>query len=188
MEKYYPMAIGVIIDVKLYNLAPTKEALLSSIGGIPVGEDLFYLYHPEATVPLEKKGEKIQCIYYYTKEDINQYLALTQTTYILGSERDEEYKRKVIFITDSYNQIHKEQIDVLFEINKAQRFECEYFMIGIGNQNFDFVNKDIKIITLNSIEELQETLNKIFSEEEYNGTTIESRERISEEKKANSQT
>lgn len=164
------MAIGVILDVKLYNLAPAKEALLSSIGNIPVGEDLFYMYCPEATIPLEKKGEKIQSIYYYDKIKINPEIALSQTTYVLGSERDEEYRRKVIFITDKHNKNYDGQISVLFKINEIQRFDCEYFFIGIGHQDFEF--NDITIINLNSVEELQKTLDEIFSEES-NGKTLE---------------
>lgn len=168
MEKYHPMAIGVILDVKLYNLAPSKEALLTSVGNIPVGEDLFYMYCPEAITPLEKKGEKIQSIYYFGDIKINPEMALTQTTYVLGSERDEEYRRKVIFITDRYNKKYDEQISIIFKINEVQRFDCEYYFIGIGQQNFEF--NDINIINLDSIEELQKTLDEIFSEDSYGKT------------------
>lgn len=177
------MAIGIILDVKLYNLAPAKESLLNSIGNIPVGEDLFYLYHPNATTPFEKKGEKIQCIYYYNKIEINPNIALTQTTYILGSERDEEYRRKVIFITDHYDEMYNEQLNIIFKINQVQRFDCKYFFIGIGHQNFEFVG-DIKIITLDSPEEIQKTLNTIFSKEEHSGKkTNDERESSTNNKK-----
>tara|TARA_Y100000034_G_scaffold42710_2_gene52290 strand:+ start:11910 stop:12497 length:588 start_codon:yes stop_codon:yes gene_type:complete len=159
------MAIGVILDVKLYNLAPAKESLLNAVGNIPVGEDLFYLYHPEAIYPLEKKGEKIQCIHYYSKVKINVNTALTQSTYVLGSERDEEYRRKIILITDNYDTSYNEQLNVLFKINEAQRFDCEYFFIGIGQQDFEF-DAGMKTI-VDSPQEIQNVLDKIFSEEKH---------------------
>jgi hypothetical protein len=169
VEKYRPMAIGVIIDVKLNNLAHVKEALLNSIGNIPVGEDLFYLYHPDDVEPLDKKGHKIQCIFNYEKMKINPYLALTQTAMILGSEVDEEYRRKVIFIADQYNEKYNEQVDVMLQIDESQRLECEYSFIGIGQQKFNF-SKNIEnthIITIDLCD-LEKTLDKIF-EEEQNG-------------------
>lgn len=163
------MAIGVIIDVKLSEFAAVKESLLNSIGRIPVGEDLFYLYHPDAVEPLEKKGEKIQRIFSSEKIKINPYLALTQTAMILGSEIDEEYRRKVVFVTNQYDESFNEQIDVMLQIDESQRFDCDYSFIGIGQQSFSF-SKNIEnthIITLGSPDDLETTLDEIFKEEEH---------------------
>ena len=121
---------------------------------------------------MEKKGEKIHCIFSYNKIEINPYLALNQTSMILGAEVDEEYRRKVIFITDKHDEKYNEQIGVTLQINKAQRLDCEYFFIGIGQQGFDF---DTKNTILNSLDELEKTLDGIFSEE-LNGTTSTSTE------------
>lgn len=159
------MAIGIVLDVKMYNLALIKESLLCSIGNIPVGEDLFYLYNPDVLEPLEKKGEKIHCIFNYSKIKINPYLALTQTAMILGSEIDEEYRRKVIFVTDNYDEAYNEQIDVMMQIDESQRFDCEYSFIGIGQQNFYFTKntENTNLFTI-KIDELSDTLNGLFKE------------------------
>lgn len=169
MEKYHPMAIGVVLDVKLANLAAVKESLLNSVGNIPVGEDLFYLYSPDYIEPLEKKGEKIQCIFNYQKIKTNPYVALTETAMILGAEQDEEYRRKVVFITDQYSESQNEQIDVMLQIDEAQRFDCEYSFIGIGQQDFNLTKntENTHVITI-ELDDLDVTLNKIF-EEESNG-------------------
>jgi len=166
VEKYHPMAIGVIIDVKLDNLAPVKESLLSSIGNIPVGEDLFYLYDPDVDETMDKKGKKIQSIFNYKKMKINPYASLLQTSMILGQEIDEEYRRKVIFIADQYDESYNEQVDVVLQINESQRLNCDYFFIGIGQQSFNFSKntESTHIITI-ELTDLEKTLNKIFEED-----------------------
>lgn len=163
MEKYRPMAIGVIVDVKLHNVAPVKQALIDSVGKIPVGEDLFYMYHPDSAEALEKKGEKIQSIYYFKKFKLNPSVALNDTTYILGAEEHEDYRRKVIYIADHFDENQKEQIDIVLKINEAQRFDCEYYFIGI---NCAIMDSEYR---LNSADELKLTLTDIF-EEEYGET------------------
>lgn len=164
------MAIGVIIDVKLTNLASVKESLLNSISNIPVGEDLFYLFcDSDVDETLDKKGKKIQSIFNYKKIKINPYLALSQTATMLGAEVDEEYRRKVVFIADNYNDIYNEQIDVVLQIDESQRLDCDYSFIGIGQQNFNFSkNTENTHITTIKLDDLGDTLDKIF-EEEQNG-------------------
>ena len=166
MEKYHPLAIGVILDVKSYNLSLIKKSLLNSIGGIAVGEDLFYLYDPDVFETLEKKGEKIQRIFNYKKIKTNPFRALVDTAMILGAEIDEEYRRKVVFITDKYDESNNEQIDIMLQIDESQRFNCEYHFIGIGQQGFDFSkNTDNTNIVTTELNELEIVLDDIFKEE-----------------------
>ena len=158
------MSIGVVMDIKTSNLEKTKTSLLNSIGKIPVGEDLFYLYNPESINMIEKKGEKIKEIYNYKRFRFNPYLALVETSMILGNEIEEEYRRKVIFITDKYDEMYNEQIDVMFQINDSQRFDCKYYFIEINDQNLNF--EKCEKITVSTPEEIEDKLDEIFLNEE----------------------
>src|SRR5690606_6127977 len=108
-------------------------------------------------------GEQIKKVHSFKQIKINLKEALTQTTYILASEIDEQYRRKVILITDKYNNLYDDQIEILFKINENQRLDCKYYFIGIENQNFGFNHKTFNI----KVDEIKTTLNNIFSEEQY---------------------
>jgi len=139
MERYNPVAAGIVIHVSLKHLEPVKTAIINvinKIGTQAYADDRIYVYHPELTRIPVTRGEQVAATFYFVPpNNFDVELALKQTTYIVGYE-EQDMRKHVVLITDQYSSKKQNKYKKALYIDRKERFDCAFHFLGLGKQDF----------------------------------------------------
>lgn len=156
--------LGLVLDMSLRFgvngeriLDTVKKQLIDYLREDMVGEDLFYLFHPDILEPVETVGAMVGIVSNYETDgwlyDVSY--ALMQTFLVVASE-DEDYERALLFITDRIQD--ESPVRRLLKMEERSQSDCKFIFVGIGSQYKQKVFDDIPFYHLDDPSNLASTL------------------------------
>lgn len=156
--------LGLVLDISLRFgvsgeriLDTVKKQLIDYLREDMVGEDLFYLFHPDIIEPVETVGAMVGIVSNYETDgwlyDVSY--ALMQTFFVVASE-DEDYERALLFITDRIQD--EAPVRRLLKMEERNQSDCKFIFVGIGSHYKQKVFDNIAFYHLDDPGELASTL------------------------------
>lgn len=156
--------LGLVLDISLRFgvsgeriLDTVKKQLIDYLREDMVGEDLFYLFHPDILEPVETVGAMVGIVSNYETDgwlyDVSY--ALMQTFFVVASE-DEDYERALLFITDRIQD--EAPVRRLLKMEERNQSDCKFIFVGIGSHYKQKVFDNIPFYHLDDPSELASTL------------------------------
>src|SRR3989304_4442499 len=173
IEKYKPVAAGIVIDVSLSNLAAIKKTIINMIHKLGTQfytEDRIYVHHPELNrIPTTKGSQIASAFYFYPVENHNIELSLKQTTYLIGYE-EPDMRKHIILVTDQYDPQKENRYKKALYLNLKERFFCNFHFIGIGEQPFHSFEEfpEVEFLCIEDTSKLEEVFTERFTHETQN--------------------
>lgn len=150
MWDYNPRTFGLVLDLsnRQYNGIRIVDTIKNELVQFIINTDYFnendslYLYQSEQIQILRDQGNQVATLSNFDNYSFNLNHALQQTLYIVAAE-ELDVEKNVCLITDRFGSGQQGVLQSLFEINEKDKFDCRFYIIGIGDRYRRILLNDI---------------------------------------------